>query len=245
MRFRQLLRYVLVQGAGLHINRTLPRGTDVHYDIANALPNQRMDVVFDVGANEGQSARRFIETYPGVRILCFEPVFETFEALIENVSSEDQVECYRFALGGESAEKFMSVSENRLMSHLIKGEQEHEGTDQRESVSVRTMDNFCEEEGIERVNYLKIDTEGHDLEVLLGADAMLSQQAVDLIEVEAGANPKNEHHVPLESLKSHLEGRGYFLFGFYHQREEWPTRSPHLRRVNALFVSQYVIESNT
>lgn len=46
---------------GTHIYRKLPRGIDVFGDMATILPNYRINVVFDVGANVGKSAARSTE----------------------------------------------------------------------------------------------------------------------------------------------------------------------------------------
>lgn len=75
-------------------------------------------------------------------------------------------------------------------------------------------------------------------------ETVLAEPRIDLVEVEAGMNPRNTHHVPLEMLKAHLEQRGYFLFGIYEQRREIFTGEPHLQRTNSVFVSQRVIAEN-
>ena len=73
---------------------------------------------------------------------------------------------------------------------------------------------------------------------------MLSENRIDLIEVEVGMNSKNKRHVSFEDVKRYLEVKGYFLFGVYRQVHEWPTREPHIRRTNSVFISQCVIEAN-
>lgn len=56
--------------------------------------------------------------------------------------------------------------------------------------------------------------------------------------------PGNTRHVAFETLKKHLEQRGYFVFAFYEQMYEWTERAPQLRRVDAVFISRNLIESN-
>ena len=106
---------------------------------------------------------------------------------------------------------------------------------------MESLDRFTRSQGIEHIDFLHVDTEGHDLEVLRGADRLLGSGGVDLIEVEAGMNPQNGTHVPIELLKRHLEERDYSLFALYEQVREVYERKPHLRRVNAVFVSAQVI----
>ena len=74
-----------------------------------------------------------------------------------------------------------------------------------------------------------------------GAQLALGERRVDFVEVEAGMNRENTTHVSIEVLKHFLEENGYFLFGVYDQVSEWPKKEPHLRRVNAVFVSDVLI----
>ena len=71
---------------------------------------------------------------------------------------------------------------------------------------------------------------------------MLSRAAIDFVEVEAGMNPLNSLHVPLEEMKTFLEARDYLLFGLYEQRHDFTTGLPILRRANAVFISRAVAQ---
>lgn len=73
---------------------------------------------------------------------------------------------------------------------------------------------------------------------------MLDDMRIDLVEVEAGMNPNNSVHVPLIELKAYLESKNYYLFGLYEQTGEWIAGEPNLRRVNAVFISKDMIDSN-
>ena len=112
-----------------------------------------------------------------------------------------------------------------------------------EEIDVLPLDAFCEREEISHISFLKIDTEGGDLNVLKGAEKMLSQQRVDFVEVEAGMNCGNKFHVPFETLRGHLEERNYSLFAIYEQVHEWPANEPQLRRANLVFMSRALIAS--
>jgi len=231
---------------GNHIFRSLPHGIDVFQDIEKYLPEQRIETIFDVGANVGQSALTYIKKFPTARILSFEPVPESFAQLQRSVARHPLVRCFPLGLAAEAGSGRMLVSgtssENRLVSEAKPAfdEQDRVST----SVELQTLDGFCDTEAIRTIHYLKIDTEGGDLDVLRGAEGLLIRQDVDLVEVEAGMNPRNTHHVPFEALKEHLEKRRYYLFGIYQQRREIFTDEPHLRRTNPVFVSQRVIDSN-
>lgn len=214
-----------------------PRGTDLFHDIAGWLPNTRVATIFDVGANVGQSARAYRKAYPAAAIHSFEPVPATFARLQAAVRGLN-VAAHPVALGAAAASAQVAETSSSTRNTITLGAA-GEG-----SVAVQTLDAFCSNKGIDRISLLKVDTEGHDLEVLRGAAEMLGAQRIDIVEVEAGMTRRNDYHQPLEALKSHLEDHGYLLFGVYDQIGEWTSRHPWLRRANLVFISPAVAEAN-
>jgi len=229
------------------VYRFLPRGIDLSQDISNHLPALHLDVLFDVGANIGQSAMKFLSWFPNSHIYCFEPVGDTFRKLQENLKGNDHFDSFQLALGayrGKGKMLLQGASDMFSLLNLSKDVMVNDGSNVEE-IDLETLDGFCHDRTIDKINYLKIDTEGSDLEVLKGAENMLSAHRIDLVEVEAGMNCRNKRHVPFEILKEFLESKKYFLFGIYEQVHEWPTKEPHLRRINPVFVSEPVIKANS
>ncbi len=230
---------------GTHIYRVLPRGISFADDITNKLPTYKPNIIFDVGANVGQSANHFIINFPNTHIYCFEPVGETYALLQQNMQDIECVDCYQLALGSSKEMGKMVLQGSSDMFFLLGQSLESPNDDANtELVDIDTLDNFCQTNRIDHISYLKTDTEGGDLEVLRGADTMLAEQQIDFIQVEAGMNPTNSRHVPFESIKSFLERHQYYLFGIYEQVSERPTKGPHLRRTNPIFISQQLVKQN-
>ncbi|HEY1143067.1 MAG TPA: FkbM family methyltransferase, partial [Sphingomicrobium sp.] len=200
----------------------VPRGFSLFYDLR---PYPDLNVIFDVGANRGQSAVRYLREYPRARIHCFEPVQATYEQLKARFANQPGVTVHNLAFGSENGTLRMDTSGESTEMFRVS----NAGS---ETVPVQRLDDF----GADRIDFLKIDTEGHDLEVLKGADRTLREGKVRFVQVEAGMNPGNDWHVPMESMKSFLEERGFYLFGVYEQQNEWPTEKPWLRRSDLVFI---------
>lgn len=247
MSLRRRIKKLLERFTNTHIFRgVLPRGLDVAYDIKIFFPMYIASAVFDVGANIGQSAERYLNDFPRSQIYCFEPVSDTFRELRENLIDNDRVHCFQLALGSSNGKGEM-VKEGRSSQFFMVNRAEDPPLHKdltTEEVETITLEEFCRARSIENISYLKIDTEGWDLEVLLGGENMLKEQRIDFVQVESGMNPENKRHIPFETLKDYMESRRYFLFGIYGQVHEWPTNKANLRRSDLVFVSQNSVEKN-
>ena len=241
---KRTLKKIAEKMIGTRIFRGLPFGISIAHDIYQRFPGYRIDLIFDVGANIGQSALSYVSTFPSSTIYCFEPIKKTFEQLRHNVEGKNQVLCYNFALADSDGKGTMISKGISTMNCLVHEEDTKTlRAQEAEQVHVSTLDDFCKANNINRISYLKVDTEGGDLNVLIGGKDILNTHGVDIIEVEAGMNPGNKRHVPFERLKEFLESHGYFIFGIYEQVAEWPKKEPHLRRTNTVFVSQNMIRN--
>jgi FkbM family methyltransferase len=224
--------------------RKLRRAAAPCVAIRNSFPGFNPAVIFDVGANVGQSAVAFAEAFPEAAIYTFEPVASVYRTLEANVADRPLVRAFNVALGRRSGSAYVSKRRvspsNRVVespSLLKRGKVE--------IVAMTAGDAFCVEHGVEHVDFLKIDTEGHDLDVLVGFQRMLADERVDVLETEVGMNPENRRHVPFEAVKAHLEPLGYRLFHIHDLAMDMPfSGRVVLRRANAMFVSNAFVEAN-
>lgn len=199
-------------------------------DLPRWLPNYRLAVVFDVGANIGQTVKLFKTQAPDVRMYSFEPVQETYLELKNAVAGWTDVFCSPIALGAAPGAAHMRAVGTRTTNRI------EPASKKTVEVPISTGDLFCADNGVERISYLKVDTEGHDMEVLHGFAGMLAPQKIDFVEVEAGMNPTNTWHVPLQTFREYLEPLGYMIFQLYDQVMESKGR-PVLRRCNPVFIA--------
>jgi FkbM family methyltransferase len=190
-------------------------------------------VLFDVGANVGDFTHRFLKLFPDAVTKSFEPTNETFRSLSARFSNYENVVCENMALGAHPKRAWIELEKNSSLNRVLTNRDE---TKHIQEISITTGDDYVSRYKIEEIDFLKIDTEGHDLEVLKGFDQFIGNNSVLFIQVEVGINPENEGHIPLEVMKPYLEERNFKLY--YMHEFAWliKKRSSYLKRVDAIFV---------
>ena len=241
MSFVGQARTILERVSGFKVYRRPPHGTDIASDIDRVFPGYSAQTVFDVGANVGQSAQKFRTYFPDSEIFCFEPVAATYNELVRATLPLGKVRCFNLALGDEAGSQSMITTGKSLTFHLPR---EGEVVDQSasETVHVQRLDEFCAQQALSSINYLKIDAEGFDLRVLAGGERLIEKGAIDFIQVEAGMNPGYSAQVPFNELWSWLTSRGYDLFGIYAQCPTWPSGQI-VRRADPVFIAKRMVKT--
>lgn len=147
--------------------------------------------IFDVGANQGQFLRMALrEIDPTLtRIHCFEPSKAAF-AILSNGFAECRNVCLNnFGLAASQGEAVLYSDEPASgLASLTQRRLEHFGIshDCSEAVMLETVDAYCDLNGIHEITLLKIDVEGHELDVLRGAASMVAKQAIGAVTFEFG-----------------------------------------------------------
>lgn len=149
--------------------------------------------VFDVGANKGQYASLLTETSKDkeLSIHCFEPsktAFSTLEQTLQRYSIPNK-RINNFALGDIQEDRTLwANAPGSGLASFTKRRLDHLSIDfsHNEQVHVETIDAYCAENNIDHIHLLKIDTEGHELNVLSGAKTMFASSAIDFVQFEFG-----------------------------------------------------------
>lgn len=172
-------------------------------------------VVFDVGANRGQTAKEIHRWLPGVDLHCFEPSPETFQRLRANVKDAS---LHPYGLGAQVGTHRMNPTGNDLTARIQDESESHVDIDHGSLIDVElsTVDAEMKNHGFERIDVLKIDVEGHEMSVLEGADQTLSDGRVDVILVETRFGSTGaDWQTPFQDILEHLEARGFRMVGSY------------------------------
>jgi FkbM family methyltransferase len=147
-----------------------------HYYFAKPTEMKEGSHVVDVGASEGSFAFECLVKYGAARLWCFEPDSVMSRALriaIERNNLTGNMEVLPAAVTGTSGD--VEIQQNALDPHAYyrisdlppADHDDVPGTTQR--VNGIALDDWAEQNGIERVDYLKVDAEGGDFGVLQGA----------------------------------------------------------------------------
>ena len=141
--------------------------------IKQMLPNSDSPVVFDVGANRGEFTDLILQVFPKAKVYIFEPQPEMSRELIHRYRNFD-VMVNSIALSnfvGEST--FIRQGQGDPKGHLITT-----GESEGILVQVTTLDEFLDQEDIQHIDLLKIDTEGFDFSVLMGGTGALKGRKI-------------------------------------------------------------------
>jgi FkbM family methyltransferase len=176
-----------LHGLGV-LNYKTDKQSGEDYFLRNELEIIDGGVVLDVGANIGDYCsflRRANSTY---NIYAFEPHPETYRRLVENTAKSD-INVFNVGVGAVEGKFFLyDYANNDGSEHasLHKGviEQIHKGQSVGHEVKVVSLDNFVTQYGLNKISLLKIDTEGHEFEVLRGATNLLEAGRIEMIHLE-------------------------------------------------------------
>ncbi|HTO36117.1 MAG TPA: FkbM family methyltransferase, partial [Flavobacterium sp.] len=144
-------------------------------------------VIFDVGSNNGQYLQLLLNYMKDLNpvIHCFEPDKYAYQKLVARFSKYDNVVLNNFALGAvEETTLLYGKKEGGVDSSLIKPDNENL---EEFSVEVKKIDDYCVENNICNIDFMKIDTEGFEMNVLKGAFDMLKKNGIKRIQLEHGS----------------------------------------------------------
>jgi len=183
---------------------------------ARVLAGERIDLLLDVGANEGQYALRMRRAGFEGRIVSFEPLADAFAVLERRAAGDPSWEARRLALSDADGTAEIHVAGNSTSSSLLEmgarhlasaPESAYVGT---ELVDTARLDALWDSLGGERV-FLKLDVQGFEMHVLRGAEQALA----DLrgVQAELALAHLYEGDSPWREVVDHLAARGFELAG--------------------------------
>jgi FkbM family methyltransferase len=180
-------------------------------------------LVFDVGANVGQTSLRYHSLLPAATIHAFEPFNESYDTLCRNVAGVPQIRTVCAAVADRSGSRQLRINRRSSTNSLLDVSVDAgKSVDPKlmallghSEVTAITLDEYCASEGIERINILKLDVQGGELLVLAGANRLLKSGEIDLVYTEVLYSDLYEDQADFCDVSKLLKQHGYGLYGLY------------------------------
>lgn len=160
---------------------------DAHFDQAGAwavLENASGSLAFDVGANIGQSTKVLARGFK--KVVAFEPCQESYDILA--VEMPHNVQTVQAAVSSESGQVTLQEAQASIQTGQLVS---HEGLAWGPLVGTRTVTSHTLADLVDsfgQPDFVKIDTEGHEVEIVKGGVECLSLTPHMIIEIHKAGN---------------------------------------------------------
>ena len=186
----------------------MPRGADFCQDVTECL-GKDIKIIFDVGANVGNVTKQFRDYFPSAQIYSFEPVGPTFENLNKNTKELRGVHCFNVGFSNRARNHAIFLQVDSGWNSIEKNIDAGKGSAE---ITTSTVDSFCAENNVVKIDLLKTDTEGHDLRVLEGAEHMLDEGRIQAVYSEVGFYKEDTRHTNFCSLLEFMRKKEYQIY---------------------------------
>jgi FkbM family methyltransferase len=193
-----------------YVNLNYDMKTNGEFYLLDRLCNADVSTIFDVGANKGEYALACLGRIKQAQVHCFEIVPATFSKLSRNVSSPN-VRLNNFGLSDAPGELVINYSAlDDGSSSLIEGSNIHRGDWQKIAVKVVSGDSYVRDNGIRKIDWLKVDVEGAEHLVFQGFSNSFDHGLIGAVQFEFGmVNIYSK--VLLKDFWSFFEARGFVI----------------------------------
>ena len=185
-------------------------------------------IIFDIGANKGQSIDRFLKIYENSLIHSFEPISKEFNYLKKKYNNYANIKLNNLALGEKKTKKTLNIAghsgnssffEIKKDSNWLKLRSEQLGINKENyitkkiEVNLDTVDSYCNTNSINNINIMKIDTQLYEQQVLMGSKNMIENQKIDAIEIEIVFSSVYEKYINFSDIEKYLLPHNYRFSG--------------------------------
>lgn len=221
MDMKNIIRNYL-NAIGFDIVRVKNQHGDLSEHLSNVFTAKNIDCIIDVGANSGQFALFVRELGFEGYIVSFEPVKSAYNTLEMTAKSDDKWLCYNLALGDREEKKTINVYKGTTFSSFFEANEYSKniwqslGSVEPEIVNVVKLDDIFGEI-LRRTGcanfYLKMDTQGYDINVFHGA--VESLEKIKSIQSELSLIAIYNDMPPAYDILNEFHQYGFFISGMY------------------------------
>lgn len=238
-----------VRRLGYEIHRAEPQTSPTTHDAFLAqkalLTGMPITTIFDLGSNVGNITARYKTLFPEATIYSFEPSPHEFEQLSQRFAGQQAIQPMCCALSDSPGKADFIICQDSGSNSLLESEPpiwvDPPGLIAKVAtiqVDVTTIDDFCDQEGIDHISILKMDIQGAELMALQGAHRKLLQHDIGLIYTEILFVPIYKRQAQFHEICSFLSRYGYTLFGIYNFCRD---TSGQIKFADAIFANNVVL----
>lgn len=179
-------------------------------------------IIFDVGANRGQTTVNYLRYFLDATIYGFEPYPPSFEAYKTRFFGLHKVIPVEVSLSDKTGVSKLYCNDcdytNSLLKPLPESKRTYKDINQQlkhvKTIYSKTitLDKFTEDNRIKAIDILKMDTQGSELRILKGAARLLKHKMINIIYTEIGFLPMYEGHALFSDIETLLRKSGYILY---------------------------------
>lgn len=160
--------------------------------------------ILDIGANIGSYTYAFNKV-EDVTIYAFEPNPEVFECLVHNLQKFDNIHLCNVAVGAKEGKvNVITPNDNIGMGYVEEGSE----------IQLVTIDHFYSDYSINKCDFIKIDVEGYELEVLMGAEKTIDKYSPTLV-IEINNATLERKGITRKDIFDFLDKKGYTYTNIY------------------------------
>jgi FkbM family methyltransferase len=199
------------KGFGLDVRRIPP------YQIYDWLKEEQIRTIIDIGANEGQFARRINKLLPDAKIYSFEPLKQCRQKMKLMLGNIAKISIFPYAIGDKNGMVQMYKSTFTPSSSLLPMEKLHEDLfpyakyNTIETVEIKKLDDAVQDLYMDKNILIKIDVQGYEDRVLKGGDGIIDKTRLVIIETSFKSLYKGQ--LLFNDIYSILHRKGFKFFG--------------------------------
>jgi FkbM family methyltransferase len=203
------------------------------------LKHHRINTIIDVGANTGQYATEMYGLGFEGTIVSFEPLSKAYSILNHKIKSKKNWTAVNVALGSANHEATINVASNLASSSILSMKEAHKDAapdvsfSGSEKITVVTLDSVWDKyfNNTNTNYYLKIDTQGYEKDVLMGAEKSLSK--ITGIQLEMSLTELYEGEWLFDQMVEYLAEKGFKLHSV--EPQFYNTKTGQLLQLDGIF----------
>ena len=192
MKIKNFFKYIInnfLKIFNLRLNK-ITLSNNFYYHIVKTLEFYNIDLVIDIGANEGQFAKKIIEHGYQKEIVSFEPMKSAFIMLEKSLKRSTLWKAVNLGFGKENSFEFLNISKNSVSSSIAQVLETSTNVEpdtkfvSREKIELISLNEYLSKnEYKDKKIFVKIDTQGYEKNIILGAEKVKDKIKGFLVEL--------------------------------------------------------------